>query len=102
MGAYEIGHTVLNTSLHSELRINVDTLAGYPDELNPFLDDIESEASQLGVELLVPVPNSGVRLLGTRTWNGPKMIVPEKIARREFIISRGAGSCKGCCPSGNI
>lgn len=86
IGAYEVGHIVLNSGLHSEVKVNVDSLAEHPDRLLPFLDNIEEVALETGVDLLCAVPSGGVRLLSVRDWTSLQVIRPHKIAKRDFCI----------------
>lgn len=86
VGAYELGHAILNSGLHSLVKVNVDSLADYPGELAPFLDDIEEKAQEAKLDVFVPVPNGGVRLLAAKIWTNPRMVTPQKVGKREFVI----------------
>lgn len=89
IGAYEIGHTILNSGLHTMERVTVDMLADHPRLLAPYFDDIEEIATGMGVDLFVPVPRGALRVMDARVglW-GINVIRPQKVGQRDFRIPR--------------
>ena len=66
--AYRKGHVILNSGLHSDVKVEADRLLGYDKYYRPVMEDINELVDRLDVPLIVPVPNGARRLIRSRAW----------------------------------